>query len=266
MNNHVRRTLVIAVSALIAFALPGVAAFDAGEGNTPAGDMLSSALLQAVLALLLLAVLAIPVALAREMFGLRPSWPLWSICFAVAALLALGLLPTFLGRPVRPYDALPALALCAAFTLLAWRSAGRGRQQARTARQRTPETTHRSPAQPFYRPAPEVRLPPPAAARKAVPGPVSETRLPPATGDTAAPTVIEQTLHAAAAGQPADVRPADMLPTGVLPALYRNLLQKVHWDEEMARRLIDYERKHKPDAGPQELLETAIWRWENDNR
>jgi hypothetical protein len=243
MGNHVRRTLVIAVSALTAFALLGVAAFEAGSRDARAGDVLSSALLQAVLAPLLLVVLALPVALAREVLGLRLSWPMWSIGFAIAGLLALGFLPTFLGRPVRPYDALLALVLCTAFILLAWRSAGQAHKQRRAARQRDRETAHRAPTEPFYRPAPEIRSSQ-GTAEEAAPGPVPEGHPPPAPGTAGTQTAVE----------------------GALPGLYRNLLQKVGWDEEMARRLIEYERKRNPRAGPQELIETAIWRWESDNR
>jgi hypothetical protein len=49
-------------------------------------------------------------------------------------------------------------------------------------------------------------------------------------------------------------------------ALYQNMLRKVGGDPATVARLIEYERLRKPDASDTELLENAIWRWENDNR
>lgn len=48
--------------------------------------------------------------------------------------------------------------------------------------------------------------------------------------------------------------------------LYRNLLIKARGDEGLVLRLIEYERKHMPYASQDELLSSAIDRWERDNR
>jgi hypothetical protein len=49
-------------------------------------------------------------------------------------------------------------------------------------------------------------------------------------------------------------------------SLYQNLLRKVGGDHRTVARLIEYERRRKPNASDRELFENAIWRWENDNR
>jgi hypothetical protein len=48
--------------------------------------------------------------------------------------------------------------------------------------------------------------------------------------------------------------------------LYEDLLVKCRRDKGVADRLIEYERKRKPNAGELELIENAIERWEKDNR
>ena len=48
--------------------------------------------------------------------------------------------------------------------------------------------------------------------------------------------------------------------------LYQDLLIKVRFNNELAERLVEYERKRTPDADRKTLLENAIWRWERDNR
>ncbi len=47
--------------------------------------------------------------------------------------------------------------------------------------------------------------------------------------------------------------------------LYRKLLNKAKGDSELVERLVEYERKRKPYAGQEELMERAINRWEHDN-
>lgn len=48
--------------------------------------------------------------------------------------------------------------------------------------------------------------------------------------------------------------------------LRQNLLRKVAWDEAVVERLIEFERTRLPDAPLHTLLESAIERWERDNR
>ena len=48
--------------------------------------------------------------------------------------------------------------------------------------------------------------------------------------------------------------------------LYRNLLAKTRQDKNLADRLIEYERKRMPRASQEELIRSAIERWERDNR
>ena len=48
--------------------------------------------------------------------------------------------------------------------------------------------------------------------------------------------------------------------------LYKHLLSLTKNDRELANRLIEYERKRKPDASEEELIRRAIERWELDNR
>ena len=49
-------------------------------------------------------------------------------------------------------------------------------------------------------------------------------------------------------------------------ALYRELLQRARGDEDLAERLIEYERQRNPGAGRRKLLQDAIDRWEVDHR
>ena len=48
--------------------------------------------------------------------------------------------------------------------------------------------------------------------------------------------------------------------------LYQELLKKVRFDHSAADRLIEYERQQHPHASSMELVRTAIWHWEKDNR
>jgi len=49
-------------------------------------------------------------------------------------------------------------------------------------------------------------------------------------------------------------------------ALYQSLLKKVLHDRGTAERLIEYERRRAPHAPREELVKSAIVRWERDNR
>jgi hypothetical protein len=51
-----------------------------------------------------------------------------------------------------------------------------------------------------------------------------------------------------------------------IPALRQNLRVKVGWDDSKIDRLIDLERERMPNASLQTLMESAIERWERDNR
>lgn len=48
--------------------------------------------------------------------------------------------------------------------------------------------------------------------------------------------------------------------------LYKDLLAKCRGDKNLAERLIAYERKHAPSANGEELIRSAIQRWEQDRR
>lgn len=48
--------------------------------------------------------------------------------------------------------------------------------------------------------------------------------------------------------------------------LYQDLLRKVRFNGTAADRLIDYERKQTPQANRLKLIQSAIERWERDNR
>jgi hypothetical protein len=48
--------------------------------------------------------------------------------------------------------------------------------------------------------------------------------------------------------------------------LYQDLLRKVRFNGSAADRLIDYERKQDPQANRLKLIQSAIERWERDNR
>jgi hypothetical protein len=48
--------------------------------------------------------------------------------------------------------------------------------------------------------------------------------------------------------------------------LYQHLLTLTKHDKDLADRLIEYERKRKPNASEEELIKSAIERWELDNR
>ena len=49
-------------------------------------------------------------------------------------------------------------------------------------------------------------------------------------------------------------------------ALFDDLLRKVGGDRSVVKRLIDFERKKKPEATRLTCLQNAISRWENENR
>jgi hypothetical protein len=51
-----------------------------------------------------------------------------------------------------------------------------------------------------------------------------------------------------------------------IPRLRQNLRLKVGWDESKIERLIELERERMPRASLQVLMESAIERWERDNR
>jgi hypothetical protein len=48
--------------------------------------------------------------------------------------------------------------------------------------------------------------------------------------------------------------------------LYQDLLRKVRFNGSAADRLIDFERKREPGASRLKLIQSAIERWERDNR
>ena len=61
---------------------------------------------------------------------------------------------------------------------------------------------------------------------------------------------------------------AEELFTGAMreAILFDDLLRKVGGDRSVVERLIDFERKKKPDATRLTCLQNAISRWENENR
>jgi len=61
---------------------------------------------------------------------------------------------------------------------------------------------------------------------------------------------------------------ADFLFAGVRTeaSSYQDLLSRVGYDESVAERLLEYERKSLPNADRIELIHLAIARWERDNR
>ena len=62
--------------------------------------------------------------------------------------------------------------------------------------------------------------------------------------------------------------PAEELFTGALreASLFDDLLRKVGGDRSVVERLIEYERKQKPNATRLTCLQNAIKRWEQENR
>jgi hypothetical protein len=48
--------------------------------------------------------------------------------------------------------------------------------------------------------------------------------------------------------------------------LYASLLNKAHGDQALAGRLIDYEQRRTPNAPREQLIQSAIYRWDRDNR
>ena len=62
--------------------------------------------------------------------------------------------------------------------------------------------------------------------------------------------------------------PAEELVTGALreAALFDDLLRKVGGDRSVVERLIEFERKQKPNATRLTCLQNAISRWEQENR
>jgi hypothetical protein len=62
--------------------------------------------------------------------------------------------------------------------------------------------------------------------------------------------------------------PAEELFTGAMreAVLFDDLLRKVGGDRSVVERLIDYERKQKPNATRRTCLQNAIRRWEQENQ
>jgi len=62
--------------------------------------------------------------------------------------------------------------------------------------------------------------------------------------------------------------PAEELFTGALreAAMFDDLLRKVGGDRSVVERLIEFERKQKPNATRLTCLQKAIHRWEQENR
>lgn len=54
--------------------------------------------------------------------------------------------------------------------------------------------------------------------------------------------------------------------TGRGKHLYQELLMRAKGDKALVERLVAYERKRDPTAGREQLLEDALYRWEQDNR
>jgi hypothetical protein len=48
--------------------------------------------------------------------------------------------------------------------------------------------------------------------------------------------------------------------------LYHDLMVKIGYDQALAERLIEYERQKSPAATRPILIQSAIRRWERDNR
>ena len=48
--------------------------------------------------------------------------------------------------------------------------------------------------------------------------------------------------------------------------LYQKLLQRSRGDRQLVERLIEYERRRSPDSSRIDLLQSAIYRWQRDNR
>jgi hypothetical protein len=65
-----------------------------------------------------------------------------------------------------------------------------------------------------------------------------------------------------------EAHPAEELFTGALreATLFDDLLRKVGGDRPTVERLIEYERQHKPNATRLTCLQSAINRWEQENR
>ena len=64
---------------------------------------------------------------------------------------------------------------------------------------------------------------------------------------------------------PARVYPANPKSQSSKDRLYQSLLMKTKNDRAMANRLIEYERRLRPDVSEEELIKGAIERWELDN-
>ena len=62
--------------------------------------------------------------------------------------------------------------------------------------------------------------------------------------------------------------PADDLFIGAMreAVLFDDLLRKVGGDRSVVERLIEYERRHRPEATRLTCIENAIQRWEKENR
>ncbi len=56
------------------------------------------------------------------------------------------------------------------------------------------------------------------------------------------------------------------MPDGKEKRLYRDLLRRAKGDKYLVERLIEYERKRSPGSDRLKLLQSALRRWENDNK
>jgi hypothetical protein len=65
---------------------------------------------------------------------------------------------------------------------------------------------------------------------------------------------------------PVQVRNFGPNPRNVMAELRQNLRIKAGWDEARVDRLIQLERERMPNAPLRQLMESAIERWERDNR
>ena len=65
-----------------------------------------------------------------------------------------------------------------------------------------------------------------------------------------------------------ELHPAEDLFIGILQqkALFDDLLRKVGGDPSVVERLIEYERKQKPNATRLTCLQNAVSRWEQENK
>jgi uncharacterized BrkB/YihY/UPF0761 family membrane protein len=79
------------------------------------------------------------------------------------------------------------------------------------------------------------------------------------------PTETESTQSVQSVTAPSHTPPVKSQQTS-RERLYQQLLTLTKQDKDLADRLIGYERKRKPNASEEELIKSAIERWELDNR